>query len=124
LKVQWATNSIYRAQHQSSIDRGKNCFDLHAAAVVAEVERQLSVAPDILLGHCVWLRFNLYLVGTVVAPSSAVASTNRALAYIDILGESGSCDCDVAAMAAGADRGICRRHVVSTVWCCSSILVK
>lgn len=92
-------------------------LDLHATAVIAEVERQVSIAPDILLGHCVRLRFDLYFVGMVVAPSGAVASTNRALAYVDILGESGNCDCDGAAMAAGADRGVCRRHVVL---CCSS----
>src|ERR1700678_3426390 len=92
-------------------------LDLHATAVIAEVERQISIAPDILLGHCVRLRFDLYFVGMVVAPSGAVASTNRALAYVDVLGESGNCDCDGAAVAAGADRGVCRRHVVS---CCSS----
>jgi hypothetical protein len=88
-------------------------LDSHATAVIAEVERQVSIAPDILLGHCVRLRFDLYFVGMVVAPSGAVASTNRALAYVDILGESGNCDCDGAAVAAGADRGVRRRHVVS-----------
>lgn len=49
----------------------------------------------------------------VVAPSGAVASTNRALAYVDVLRESGNCDCDGAAVAARADRGVCRRHIVS-----------
>jgi hypothetical protein len=92
-------------------------LDLHATAVIAEVERQVSIAPDILLGHCVRLRFDLYFVGMVVAPSGAVASTNRALAYVNVLGESGNCDCNGAAVAAGAYRGVCRRHVVS---CCSS----
>ena len=47
----------------------------------------------------------------VVTPSGAVASTNRALACVDVLGESGNYDCDGAAMAAGADRGVYRRHV-------------
>ena len=92
-------------------------LDLHTTAVIAEVERQVSIAPDILLGHCIRLRFDLYFVGMVVAPSSAVASTNRALAYVDILRESGNGDCDGATVAAGADRGICRRHVISS---CSS----
>ncbi len=90
-------------------------LDLHAAAAIAEIERQVSIAPDILLGHCVRLLFDLYFFGMVVGPSSAVASTNRALAYVDVLGESGNCDCDGTAVTAGADRVICRRHVVS---CC------
>jgi len=84
----------------------------YATAVIAEVERQVSIAPDILLGHCVRFRFDLYFVGIVVAPSGAVASTNRALAYVDVLGESGNCDCDGSAVAGGADRGVC--HVVET----------
>lgn len=86
---------------------------LHATTVIAEVERQVSIAPDILLGHCVRLRFDLYFVDMVVAPSGAVAPTNRALAYVDVLGEAGNRDCDGAAVAAGADRCVCRRHVVS-----------
>jgi hypothetical protein len=98
----------------SVFDRvGQKWLDLHAAAVIAEVERQVSVAPDVLLGYCVGLCLDLYFVGMVVTPCGAVASTNRALAYVDVLGESGNCDCDGAAVAAGADRGVCRRHVVS-----------
>ena len=103
---------------------------LHATAVIAEVERQVSIPPDIPLGHCVRLRFDLYFVGMVVAPSGAVASTNRALAYVDVLRESGNGDCDGAAVAAGADRGVCRRHIVSCylswsvpdgVWQCMNV---
>ena len=90
-------------------------LDLHTTAVIAEVERQVSIAPDILLGRCVRLRFDLYFVGMVVAPSRAVAPTNRALAYIDVLGESGNCDCDGTAVAGGTDGGVWRRHVVSSV---------
>jgi hypothetical protein len=45
----------------------------YATAVIAEVEKQVSIAPDILPGHCVRLRFNLYFVGTVIAPSGAAA---------------------------------------------------
>jgi len=85
----------------------------YATAVIAEVERQVAIAPDILLGHCVRLRLDLYFVGMVVAPSGAVASTKRALAYVDVLGDSGNYDCDGAAVAAGADRSVCRRHVAS-----------
>lgn len=95
----------------------RKSLDLHATAVIAKVERQVSIAPDVLLCHCIWLRFDLHFVGMVVAPSSAVASTDRALAYVDVIGESGNCDCDGAAVAAGADRGVCRCHVVS---CCPS----
>lgn len=91
-------------------------LDLHATAVITEVERHVAIAPDILLDNCVRLRFDFYFVGMVVAPSGAVASTNRALAYVDVLGKSGNCDCDSAAVAAGADRaGVCRCHVVSSL---------
>ena len=93
--------------------------DLHATAIIAEVERQVSIAPDILLGHCVRLRFDLYLVRMVVAPSGTVASTDRTLAYVDVRGKSGNCDCDGAAVAAGADRRVCRGHVVSSGSSCS-----
>lgn len=86
--------------------------DLHAAAVIAEVERQVSIAPDILPHHCVWLRLDRHLVATVVAPGGAVASAERALAYVDVLGEPGHCDGDGAAVAGGPDRGVCRRHAV------------
>lgn len=65
-------------------------LDFYATAVIAEVQRQVSIAPDILLGHCVRLRFDLYFVGMVVAPNGAVASTNRALAYVDVPGSQGT----------------------------------
>ena len=86
-----------------SIERSRKLLDLHATAVIAEVERQASIAPDILPRHCLRLCFDLYFVGMVVAPSGAVASTDRALAYVDVFGESGNCDCDGAAVAGGAD---------------------
>jgi hypothetical protein len=88
---------------------GAEVLDLHAPAVVAEVESQVSIAPDILLGRGVGLRFDLYFVRVVVAPSSAVAPAKRALADVDVLGEPGDGDCDGAAVAAGADGG---SHVV------------
>ena len=92
--------------------RIRNCLDLHATAITAEIERQASIAPDILLGHSVRLRFDLHFVQMVIAPSGAVASTYRALTYVDVLGEAGNCDCDGTAVAAGANRGVfCRRHV-------------
>jgi len=50
----------------------------------------------------------------IVAPSSAVAPTDGALADVDIFRKSGNSDCDCAAMAAGAERRICR-HVVLLV---------
>ena len=87
-------------------------MNLHATAVIAEVERQVSIPPDILLGHCIWLRLDLHFVGMVVAPSGAVTSTDRALANIDVLGESRNCGSDGAAVAAGADQGLCRCHAV------------
>jgi len=89
----------------------------YATAVIAEVERQVPIAPDILLGHCVRLRFDLYFGGMVIAPGGAVASADCALAYIDVLGESRNCDCDGAAVAAGADGRVCCRHVVQAGVC-------
>ena len=77
--------------------------DVHATAVIAEIKSQVSIAPDILLSHCVRLRFDLHFVRVVVTPRGAVAPADRALAYVDVLGEAGNCDCDGAAVAAGAD---------------------
>jgi hypothetical protein len=88
-------------------------LNLHATAVIAEIEGYFSVAPDILFGYCVGLCFDFDFVGMVVAPSGAVASTYRALAYVDVLGETRDSDCDGAAVAAGGDGSVCGCHLVS-----------
>lgn len=78
-------------------------IDLHASTLIAEVKRYGFVSPDILLGYCAWLRFDLDLVWTVVAPCGAVAPAYGALTDIDMFGQSWHCDCDGAAVTAGAD---------------------
>jgi hypothetical protein len=87
-------------------------LDLYTIAVIAEVKRQVSIAPDILLNYYIRLRFDLYFVGMIVAPSDAVVSTNRALAYIDIFRELGNCDNDGAVVVARADRDVYYRYIV------------
>jgi hypothetical protein len=87
-------------------------LDLHASTIIAEVERKLSVSPDVLLGPCAWLRFDLDLVWMVVAPCGAVAPAYGALAEIGILGQTWNCDCDGAAVADGADWSIFGCHLL------------
>jgi hypothetical protein len=78
-------------------------LDLHATAVIAKVEREFPITPDILFGHCVGLRLDLDFVGMVVTPGGTVAAADCTLAYVDIGGEAGNGDCDGAAVAGGAD---------------------
>lgn len=87
-------------------------LDLHASTIIAEVERYVSVSPDVLLGYCVWLRFDLDLVWMVVAPCGAVAPAYGALTDIGIFGQSWNCDCDGAAVTAGADWSVFGCHLL------------
>lgn len=73
--------------------------NLHATTVTAEVERSVTIAPDILLGHCIRLGLDLDFISSVVTPRCAVSPANATLANVDVLGKSGSCDSDGAAMA-------------------------
>lgn len=91
----------------------RDWLDSHASTVVAEVERAVSVAPDVLLGDCAGLRFDLHLVGMVVAPGSAVASADGAFTVVGIFGQSWDCDCDGAAVTAGADWSVFGCHLSS-----------
>ena len=97
---------------QSSVERRKKSLDLHAAAVIAKVERQSSIAPNVLLSHCLRLRFDLDLVWIIVSPCRTIPAADGTLAHVDVLGESRDCDCDCPAVAARADWGICLSHAV------------
>lgn len=76
---------------------------LHASTVIAEVEGYPPVSPDVLLGDCTWLCFDLDRVGMVVGPCGAVASAYCALAGIDVFGQSLNGHGDGAAVAGRAD---------------------
>lgn len=92
-------------------------LDLHASTTIAEVKRYVSVSPDILLGYCARLRFDLDLVWMVVAPCGAVAPAYGALTDIGIFGQSWHCDGDGAAVTAGADWSVFCCHLCSyEIW--------
>jgi hypothetical protein len=109
-------------------------LNLHASTIIAEVKRYLSVSPDILLGYCAWLRFNLDLVWMVVSPCGAVAPAYGALTDIGIFGQSWNCNCDGAAVTAGADWSVFGCHLLVCSYsrdlgpevrrCCNSDLSK
>lgn len=107
-------------------------LDSHASTIIAEVKGYVSVSPDILLGYCARLRFDLDLVWMVVAPCGAVAPAYGALTDIGIFGQSWHCDRDGAAVTAGADWSVFCCHLCLFVQdlgcevgrCCNSDLSK
>lgn len=73
---------------------------LHAATVIAKIEGDVSIAPDVLLYIASFVLVNGDLFGFVVYPCSCVATTESALAFIDLLRPIRDNHFDRAAMAA------------------------
>ena len=71
--------------------------------MIAKVEREPFIAPDILPSDCVWLCVNLHFIDLVVAPADTVASAERALAMVDVVGHAVDGDGDGAAVAGRLD---------------------
>lgn len=57
---------------------------LHAATGITEVERDVPIAPDVLLDIAILVLVDGDLFGFVVYPPRCVATTDGALAFIDL----------------------------------------
>lgn len=86
-------------------------LNLHASTGITKVERDAPIPPDILLGYRARLRFDLDLVGMVVAPCGAVAPAYGALAEVDMIGQPWHGDRDGAAVTGGVDWGVIICHL-------------